>query len=88
VSAATAWTQHRLVFDAASLPEVAEEFNRYNAKQLIVDDPRLASFHVSGVFSSVDPDLLLRFLRAQSEISVTENERDIRISRNEAAPAR
>jgi transmembrane sensor len=81
VAAATAWTQHRLVFDSATLSDVAEEFNRYNTRQLIIEDSRLSDIHISGVFSSVDPALFLRFLRAQPEISVEEKDKEIRISK-------
>jgi transmembrane sensor len=81
LSTATAWTQRRLVFESSPLTEVAEEFNRYNTRQLIVRDPELVHFHVSGVFSSADPDLLLRFLRAQPEIVVDETDQEIRISK-------
>jgi transmembrane sensor len=77
----TAWTQRSLVFESTPLTQVADEFNRYNARQLIVSDERLARFHISGVFSSVDPALLLRFLRAQPELTVTETEKEIRISK-------
>jgi len=81
VEAATAWTRRSLVFDSSPLTEVAEEFNRYNTRQLIIEDPQLADFHISGVFSSVDPALLLRFLRTQSELVVEETNGEIRISR-------
>jgi transmembrane sensor len=80
IDAATAWTQQKLVFDYAPLTEVAEEFNRYNTRQLIADRD-LEQFHINGVFSSADPSLLLRFLRAQPAIEVTETDREIRISR-------
>jgi transmembrane sensor len=81
VAAVTAWTQRTLVFDSAPLTEVAEEFNRYNTRQLVVKDPELADIHVSGVFSSVDPALLLRFLRTQPELVVEETDTEIRISK-------
>jgi transmembrane sensor len=81
VAAATAWTQRSLVFDFSPLTEVAEEFNRYNTRQLVIKDPELASLHVSGVFSSVDPALLLRFLRTQPELVVAETDTEIRISK-------
>jgi transmembrane sensor len=80
VTAATAWTQHQLVFDSTPLSDVAQEFNRYNVRQLIVNDAGLTDFHVTGVFSSTDPSSLLRFLRAQRGISVEETDREIRIS--------
>lgn len=79
VSAAIAWARRSLVFDASPLTEVAEEFNRYNVRPLVIEDADLASFHVSGVFSSVDPALLIRFLHAQPELVVQETETEIRV---------
>jgi len=74
VDTATAWTQQKLVFRASSLPEVAQEFNRYNKRQLVIADAELASFRISGVYSSTDPALLLTFLRGQPGIRVRETE--------------
>jgi transmembrane sensor len=82
VATATAWTQRQLVFESASLADVADEFNRYNDRQLIVADPKLETFHVSGVFSSTDPASLIRFLRARPELRVLETESQIRIEKN------
>ena len=79
VAAATAWTQHRLIFESTPLSAVVEEFNRYNARRLVIAAPRLASFHVSGVFSSTDPTLLVQFLRLQAEIAVRESDHEIDI---------
>ncbi len=59
VAAATAWTHHTLVFESSRLTDVAEEFNRYNTRKLVVTNPELANVRVSGIFSSVDPALLL-----------------------------
>jgi transmembrane sensor len=81
VAAATAWTQRRLVFTGTPLTDVAQEFNRYNVRQLAVRDADLEGFHVSGVFSSTDPTSLLRFLRAQQGIHVDETDAEIRISK-------
>src|ERR1700722_5977534 len=82
IANATAWTQRQLVFESASLSDVADEFNRYNDRQLIVEDPRLDTFHVSGVFSSTDPASLIRFLRERSELRILETESQIRIEKN------
>jgi transmembrane sensor len=82
VAAATAWTQRSLVFESTPLTEVAEEFNRYNTRRLLIKDPaEVADIHISGVFSSVDPALLLKFLRTQPELVVEETDREIRISK-------
>ncbi|GFE82413.1 hypothetical protein GCM10011487_44130 [Steroidobacter agaridevorans] len=78
-AAATAWVRRSLVFDASPLTEVAEEFNRYNVRPLVIEDADLIDFRVSGVFSSVDPALLIRFLHAQPELVVQETEAEIRV---------
>jgi transmembrane sensor len=77
VAAATGWTEHRLVFKSTPLPEVAQEFNRYNQRQVVIEDQALQTFLVSGVYSSTDPELLLRFLREQPGIGVRETDDEI-----------
>lgn len=81
IAAATAWTQRQLVFDSAPLSEVAEEFNRYNKRPIVIEDHALESFGVIGVFSSADPSSLLSFLRDQPEIVVVEGDSRISITR-------
>jgi transmembrane sensor len=80
LAAATAWTQRRLVFDASTLADVVEEFNRYNAHRLVVRDATLESFPISASFSSTDPASLVRFLQAQPGISVVEMDDETQIS--------
>ena len=80
LAAATAWTQRRLVFDASTLADVVEEFNRYNAHRLVIRDATLDSFPISASFSSTDPASLVRFLQAQPGISVVERDDETQIS--------
>jgi transmembrane sensor len=82
IAGATAWTERQLVFESASLSEVAEEFNRYNERQLIIQDHALETFHISGVFSSTDPASLIRFLRARPGLRVVETASEFRIEKN------
>jgi transmembrane sensor len=79
INSAIAWRQRQLIFEAASLTAVAEEFNRYNARQLVVLDPELYDFHISGVFSSTDPSALLQFLRERAGVQVIETETEIQL---------
>src|SRR5258706_4382494 len=81
IAGATAWREGEIVFESATLSDVAEEFNRYNARQLVIEDPQLYGFHISGVFSSIDPDSLINFLRQRPGVKVTETSREIRIER-------
>ena len=83
VAVATAWVQKRLIFEETPLAEVAEEFNRYNSRRLVIVDPQLGSVGISGVYSSTDPDSLLGFLRAQPNIELSETESEIRVTLRE-----
>jgi len=80
-AAATAWTQHRLIFDASRLIDVIDDFNRYNARQLVIEDAELDDLHVSGVYSSTDPASLIRFLKEQPGVQVVESDSVVRIRR-------
>jgi transmembrane sensor len=81
IEAATAWTRKRLVFEDTPLSEVAEEFNRYNIRPLVIADPELRHIGVSGLYSSADPSALIAFLSAQPGILVTEADTEIRVTR-------
>jgi transmembrane sensor len=81
IDGATAWRQRELVFDAASLFEVAEEFNRYNTRRLVIDQDEKYDFHISGVFSSTDPSSLIRFLQARRGLRVVATKTEIRVSK-------
>ena len=80
IAAATAWMQRRLIFDGSKLSDVVQEFNRYNKRQLVIEDAQLSDFHVSGVYSSTDPSSLIRFLREQPGIKITDHENEVQIA--------
>jgi transmembrane sensor len=80
LNAATAWTRGTLVFEGTPLSKVVEDFNRQNERQLIIRDPSLEGMRISGVYSSTDPALLIKFLREQPGIKVDESASDIVIS--------
>lgn len=70
IESVTAWRERRLVFDARPINAIVEEFNRYNANRIIVDDRRLETLRFSGVFDSNDPDSFLEFLESTSDVDV------------------
>ena len=80
VAAAIAWTQRKLVFASSPLTQVADEYNRYHQKRIVIRDRRLASFLVSGVFSATDARAFVAFLRAQPNLTVHETDTEIEIS--------
>lgn len=77
--AATAWTQHLLVFDGTALSDVLEEFSRHTTRRIVVDSPELAALKISGQYTSTNPDSLLRFLSLQEGVIVSETNGEIHI---------
>lgn len=80
IGATTAWLERRLIFEGSKLSDVVQEFNRYNKRQLVIEGAKLSDFHVSGVYSSTDPASLVRFLREQPGMKITEDENEILIT--------
>lgn len=74
VTAVTAWMQQRIVFDNTPLADVAEQFNLYSKRRLVIVDPSLQSVGVSGEYSVSDQAALIGFLRSQPKLKVTETD--------------
>jgi len=62
-----AWTQGKIWFERATLAEAVAEFNRYNRRQLVIDDPAIAGLFISGGFDATDLD---RFVAALGTFGV------------------
>ena len=58
----TAWRKGQLVFNDASLGEVAAQASRYRDKPLHVSTPELARLRLTSVFKTDDTDALLKAL--------------------------
>jgi transmembrane sensor len=56
ISRRTAWTQGMLIFSGETLAEAVAEFNRYNRRQLVIDDPTIARRTIGGQFKATNPD--------------------------------
>jgi transmembrane sensor len=67
-----AWTERRLIFDNEPLSAVVAEFNRYNPRQLVVEDAGIAAQRISAVFDADKPEALVRFLAQSAAIRVDE----------------
>lgn len=73
VSATTAWTDRRLVFQGTPLGEVVEDFNRFSRRPLVVEGTEIAALQISGVYATTDPKSLIQFLREQPGVRVEES---------------
>ena len=63
-SAATAWTQGRLVFDRVPLEDAIAEVNRYAGRPLLLADDRLAREQVGGTFETGNRDAFVTAVTA------------------------
>ena len=81
VARVTAWRERKLIFDDSPLTDVINEFNRYNARRIVLDDPQLKDFHIRGTFSATDPDRFVDVLRQRFDVDVNEIGSEIRISK-------
>lgn len=76
---ALAWTERRLIFDDVPLADVVAEFNRYNRRPLIVQDPALAERKITSVFFANDVSALVAFLELEPDVEVDYGADAIRI---------
>ena len=58
-----AWQRGQLSFEDVTLDYALQEFSRYGAIRVVIDDPSIANFKVVGLYSSSDP---IGFARAVS----------------------
>lgn len=54
LEAVTAWHQHKVILHSEPLSQAVRRLNRYSRLQLQVDDPKLVSMNISGVFDAGD----------------------------------
>lgn len=73
VNAATAWTQHRLMFERSPLREVAGEFNRYNPDKIEIESAALANRTITGVFETNGSHSFVSFLAAIPGVEVRDD---------------
>ncbi|MBS0416170.1 MAG: FecR domain-containing protein [Proteobacteria bacterium] len=74
-SRATAWTERRLIFEEATLTDVAAEFARYNDKVIQILGEPLASKRITGIFNATDQASFVEFLRTHANVRVREDAR-------------
>ncbi len=73
---AIAWLRQEIVFDGETIASAANEFNRYNRMQIVVDDPRVGLMPISGVFHMYGVKSFARFLDALPGVR-TETQGDV-----------
>jgi transmembrane sensor len=57
-----AWTRGQIWLSQTTLADAITEFNRYNSRQLVLGEPKLATLRVGGSFTATDPTAFLAAL--------------------------
>jgi transmembrane sensor len=80
VESALSWRSGMLSFDQKPLSAIAEEFNRYNVKKVVLAGPSLEGVRISGTFPSDQPDAFARLLRDAYGLKISETADEITVS--------
>ncbi|MGN7999226.1 FecR family protein [Sphingomonas sp. 22176] len=82
VDRALAWRSGMIDLDGTTLADAADEFNRYNDRQIVIADPDAAGERFDGLFRINDPEGFAEAVRNALDLSVnTSDPRFIRIQR-------
>jgi transmembrane sensor len=81
ISAALEWRHGLLNFEQETLAHIAEEFNRYNRKQLVIADPGVAQMRIGGSFETTKVEAFVHLLSEAYGLRVADDGREIRISK-------
>lgn len=78
-----AWRNGEIALDGESLGEAARLFNRYNSRQIVIDDPQLAQERFIGLFQTNEPESFAAAVAATLDAKVSDDGGTIRISRRQ-----
>jgi transmembrane sensor len=81
IERALAWRSGEIAFDGESLGEAVEEFNRYNRRKLVVEDPALAREPLVGFFRANEPESFARAVSPMIGAAAIEEDDRIVIAR-------
>ncbi|OAN58573.1 iron dicitrate transport regulator FecR [Sphingomonas sp. TDK1] len=82
VDRALAWRSGMIDLDGTTLADAADEFNRYNERQIVIADPDAAGERFDGLFRINDPEGFAEAVRSALDLVVNmEDPRFIRIQR-------
>ena len=76
-----AWKTGELSFQGESLEAVAVEFNRYNRRQILLADPRIATLRIGGNFQATDLDSFIAAMQRSFDVRATVEGDTVRLSR-------
>ena len=81
-----AWREGLVSFDGETLLVAVSEINRHNRQQIVIDEPRLASMPIVGVFRATDLPGFAAAAAAALNASATADGNIIRLQAKSAKP--
>jgi transmembrane sensor len=81
VERALSWRAGYVLLSGTSLDDAVAEFNRYNRRQLVIDDPALTDIQVGGNFKADNIDGFVRLLEEGFHIHAEEQDDRIVLTR-------
>jgi transmembrane sensor len=76
------WRTGVLTFRDQTLGEAATEFNRYNERQIVITDPRVANLKIEGNFRATNVDAFVRLIESGFPVRATDDHSQILLSAN------
>ena len=80
IAHATAWLPTEIRFHDMPVMEVAQRFNTYLARPLVINDNVLAAKRISGVFKAHDADAFVAYLATLPDVRVERTATDVRVT--------
>ncbi len=71
------WRNGFLIFRGTPLEEAVAEFNRYNTRQIVIEDQAVAALRIGGNFRSTNVDAFVRLLEQGFAVHATERGNDV-----------
>lgn len=79
---ALAWREGQIAFYGQTLADAAAEFNRYNSRKIVVQDPELAGEKMVGQFAANEPETFARAVASTLGAQVAADETTLRLYRS------
>ena len=71
------WRSGVLVFHDMTLAEAVAEFNRYNTRQIVIEDPAVAGLRIAGNFRATNVEAFVRLLEHGYPLRVEQQETQV-----------
>lgn len=85
IERALAWRNGEIALENDTVAQAVARFNRYNQRQLVIDDPGLGSEKLVGLFKLDKPENFAAMLQTSLDVQVSATPEEIRLSRKKSA---